>query len=108
MLSTLPSPRLTTFCATGFKFVSEKVSHHPPVMAFHASATSSPALTSDDDAWSIDGHIAPSQKFWGRSFELMFPGNFSVTFKDTGETFSVVKPSSFVYVEFLASLAMIF
>ena len=65
-------------------------------MAFHASATTSP--TSIDAAWSINGHIAPSQKFWGRSFELMFPGNFSVTFKDTGETFSVVKPSSFVCV----------
>ena len=67
-------------------------------MAFHASATTSRLLASEDAAWSINGHIAPSQKFWGRSFELMFPGNFAVTFKDTGETFSVVKPSSFVYV----------
>lgn len=81
--------------STGFKFISEKVSHHPPVMAFHASSELDTEIV---PAWEINGHIAPSQKFWGRSFELMFPGNFSVTFADTGETFSVIKPSSFVYV----------
>lgn len=41
----------------GFKFVSEKVSHHPPVMAFYAEAAK----------WKLGGHVAPSQKFWGRS-----------------------------------------
>lgn len=46
--------------SSGFKFVSEKVSHQPVVMAFHAEAP----------AWQINGHVAPSQKFWGRSMEV--------------------------------------
>lgn len=91
---------------TGFKFVSEKVSHQPVVMAFHAEAP----------AWQINGHVAPSQKFWGRSMEVRWlselrgtlltlmlaqvfvHGDFNVTFADTGDTFSIRKPSSFVCV----------
>lgn len=70
----------------GFRFISEKVSHHPPIMAFHA----------DSKGWTIDGHVAPTQKFWGRSMEVFVTGDFHITFTDTGETFSIRKPSSFV------------
>ncbi|GAA5973443.1 hypothetical protein JCM11641_006463 [Rhodosporidiobolus odoratus] len=71
----------------GLQFISEKVSHHPPVMAFHGEAPKK--------GWQVYGHIAPSQKFWGRSYELMIHGDYSVRFGD-GETFSIRKPSSFV------------
>lgn len=86
----------------GLKFISEKVSHHPPIMAFHAESTvpppsaSSSSASTSTPAWSIDGHVAPSQKFWGMSFELMFPGQFKVRFSDNGDCFEVQKPSSFV------------
>ncbi|KAM0749584.1 hypothetical protein T439DRAFT_327262 [Meredithblackwellia eburnea MCA 4105] len=71
----------------GFKFVSEKVSHHPPILAFH---------TEGAKGWTIDGHIAPSQKFWGRSMEVFVHGDYNVRFQDTGEEFSIKRPSSFV------------
>lgn len=58
---------------TGFKFVSEKVSHHPPVMAFYAEA----------QKWRIDGHIAPSQKFWGRSMVRFSALSFLVAWLGT-------------------------
>lgn len=62
------------------------MSHHPPVMAFH----------SDSAGWQIDGHLSPSQKFWGRSMEIMVAGDYTVTFPDTADKFSIRKPSSFV------------
>ncbi|GAA5890800.1 hypothetical protein JCM5296_003422 [Sporobolomyces johnsonii] len=72
----------------GFKFISEKVSHHPPVLAFHGEASSK--------GWEVDGHIAPSQKFWGRSMEVFVSGEYTVKLTQTGEIFSIRKPSSFV------------
>lgn len=66
-------------------------------MAFHAESTT-PLASVSTPAWTLDGHIAPSQKFWGMSFELMFPGEFRLTFHDTGDVYDVQKPSSFVYV----------
>ncbi|CEQ42845.1 SPOSA6832_04710, partial [Sporobolomyces salmonicolor] len=72
----------------GFKFISEKVSHHPPILAFHGEASCK--------GWEVDGHIAPSQKFWGRSMEVFVSGEYTVKFTQTGETFSIRKPSSFV------------
>ncbi|GAA5840076.1 hypothetical protein JCM11251_000596 [Rhodosporidiobolus azoricus] len=72
----------------GFRFVSEKVSHHPPILAFHGEAP--------QKGWQIYGHVAPSQKFWGRSMEVFVHGDCCVRFGDTGEVYSVKKPSSFV------------
>ncbi|GAA6000749.1 oxysterol-binding protein related protein OSH3 [Rhodotorula paludigena] len=72
----------------GFQFISEKVSHHPPVLAFHGDAP--------QRGWQVFGHIAPSQKFWGRSMEVFVHGEYSVRFLDSGETYTIRKPSSFV------------
>ena len=72
----------------GFRFIAEKVCHHPPVLAFH----------SDAKKWRLDGHVAPTQKFWGRSMEVFVTGETAITFHDTGDTFTVKKPSSFVSV----------
>ncbi|KAL8280331.1 hypothetical protein RQP46_007248 [Phenoliferia psychrophenolica] len=70
----------------GFKFVSEKVSHHPPVLAFHTEGR----------GWHVDGYVAPSQKFWGRSMEIFMHGDYLLTFEDTNETFSIKRPSSYL------------
>ncbi|BGP18444.1 hypothetical protein JCM10213_003177 [Rhodosporidiobolus nylandii] len=71
----------------GFQFISEKVSHHPPILAFHGEAP--------QKGWEVYGHLAPSQKFWGRSMEVFVHGDYMVRFAD-GEVFSIRKPSSFV------------
>lgn len=42
--------------------------------------------------------MQPSQKFWGRSLEVFVQGDYEITFSDTGEVYSVRKPSSFVCV----------
>lgn len=52
---------LTLSPSPGFKFVAEKVSHTPVVMAFHSEAK---------QGWEMSGYVAPSQKFWGRSMEV--------------------------------------
>ena len=46
----------------GFRFISEKVSHHPPVIAFLGDAP--------ERGWQICGYTSPSTKFWGRSMEV--------------------------------------
>jgi len=62
----------------GFRFVSEKVSHQPPVMACHA----------DSPSYSFyqDSHVKP--KFWGKSMELVPIGIVHVILKATGEHYS--------------------
>ncbi|KAJ3229014.1 hypothetical protein HDU78_009322 [Chytriomyces hyalinus] len=54
----------------GFRFISEKVSHHPPVMACYAE---SPNYTFHQD------NLVKS-KFWGKSMELVPQGTVHVTF----------------------------
>ncbi|KAK4701955.1 oxysterol-binding protein-related protein 3/6/7, partial [Phenoliferia sp. Uapishka_3] len=71
----------------GFKFVSEKVSHHPPVLSFHTEGR----------GWLVDGYVAPSQKFWGRSMEIFMHGDYKVSFPDSGDVYSIKRPSSFVF-----------
>lgn len=45
----------------GFRLISEQVSHHPPVSAFHAEG-----LKQD---FVFHGSIYPKLKFWGKSVE---------------------------------------
>ncbi|GAA6020768.1 hypothetical protein JCM8202_004570 [Rhodotorula sphaerocarpa] len=85
----------------GFRFVSEKVSHHPPVLAFHCESISSASGSpSEPPQWQLYGHVAPNQKFWGRSMEIFVQGDISVRFPASdpeGTTvYSIRKPSSFV------------
>ncbi len=44
----------------GFRIISEQVSHHPPVSAFHA----------DSSDYIFHGAIHPKLKFWGKSVEV--------------------------------------
>lgn len=45
----------------GFRWVSEQVSHHPPVSAFQAEGLK--------DDFVFHGSIYPKLKFWGKSIE---------------------------------------
>lgn len=45
----------------GFRWMSEQVSHHPPVSAFHAEGL--------NDDFLFHGSIYPKLKFWGKSVE---------------------------------------
>ncbi|KAJ3135572.1 Oxysterol-binding protein- protein 3 [Physocladia obscura] len=56
----------------GFKFIAEKVSHHPPVMSCFAE---SPKYTFYQD------NLVKS-KFWGKSMELVPSGTVNVTFPE--------------------------
>lgn len=45
----------------GFRWISEQVSHHPPVSAFHAEGI--------QNEFMFHGSIYPKLKFWGKSVE---------------------------------------
>ncbi|KAJ3069289.1 hypothetical protein HDU98_007650 [Podochytrium sp. JEL0797] len=55
----------------GFRFVSEKVSHHPPVMACHARHK--------DGVYEFYQDNLVKSKFWGKSMELCPSGTVNVT-----------------------------
>lgn len=77
----------------GLRFVAEKVSHVPFVMAFHAES-----LTGDGPGsrWRVRGQTEPSQKFWGRSIEILTQGRVEVDLTAFNEVYTIRKPSSFV------------
>jgi hypothetical protein len=70
----------------GFRFVSEKVSHHPVQLAFQAEAKD----------WTFTQSPMPSQKFWGKSSEIVTEGKARLVLHPTGECFSWSAATSFV------------
>lgn len=62
----------------GFRFVAEKVSHRPVQLALHA----------ESPGWSFTQSPLPSQKFWGKSSEIINEGKARLVLHHTGETFS--------------------
>lgn len=61
-----------------FRFVAEKVSHRPVQLAFHAEGRD----------WSFTQSPKPSQKFWGKSSEIITEGKARVMLYPTGECYS--------------------
>jgi len=60
----------------GFRFISEQVSHHPPISAAHANGT----------GWEWFQCLRIRSKFWGRSMEFQPEGKVEVTLKlDNGQ-----------------------
>lgn len=57
----------------GFHWMSEQVSHHPPVSAFHAKGTNSTS------PFVFSGSVYPKLKFWGKSVEVEPKGIMSLT-----------------------------
>lgn len=54
----------------GFRLISEQVSHHPPISAFHAEG-----LAED---FVFHGSIYPKLKFWGKSVEAEPKGTITL------------------------------
>lgn len=70
----------------GFRLVSEKVSHRPPVFAFHV----------DTDNWTMDFALSPTQKFWGKQSEVTTKGVVVLTDKLSGEEFTWTQPTTMI------------
>ena len=89
----------------GFRFLAEKVSHHPVQLAYQAQSST----------WSFTQSPMPSQKFWGKSCELLTEGKLRIVLHDTGDHFSWIPPTSFLrniiagekYVEPVGSMVVL-
>ncbi|KAL9537681.1 hypothetical protein MBANPS3_011556 [Mucor bainieri] len=69
----------------GFRFISEKVSHHPLIIASHAESRTY-------QYWQC---TKIKSKFWGKSMEFMTEGTFHVSLNDS-EHYTFTKPSSWM------------
>uniref|UniRef100_A0A665T938 Oxysterol-binding protein n=1 Tax=Echeneis naucrates TaxID=173247 RepID=A0A665T938_ECHNA len=64
----------------GFRLVSEQVSHHPPISAFHAES-----LVGD---FVFHGSIYPKLKFWGKSVEAEPKGTITLELLKHNEAYT--------------------
>ncbi|CAO0800572.1 unnamed protein product [Mucor circinelloides] len=70
----------------GFRFISEKVSHNPLIIAAHAEAKGFKYWQSTQI----------KSKFWGKSMEFMTEGTFHVTLTGHDDHYTFFKPSSWM------------
>lgn len=88
----------------GFRLLAEKVSHRPVRMACQA----------ESEHWTLTQSPAPTQKFWGKSAELLTEGHVRIVLHRSGERFSWVPATSFLrniiagekYVEPVGSMSI--
>ncbi|KAH0838476.1 Oxysterol-binding protein-domain-containing protein [Lanmaoa asiatica] len=73
-----------TFEDVRMKFIAEKVSHNPVVIAYHA----------EGDRWELHGTSAGRTKFWGKSLEIIPLGTTQLKIGD--DQYEWNKPSSFM------------
>ncbi|XP_016103081.1 oxysterol-binding protein-related protein 1-like [Sinocyclocheilus grahami] len=73
----------------GFRWVSEQVSHHPPVSAFHAEG-----IKSD---FRFHGSIYPKLKFWGKSVEAEPRGIITLELPLHNEAYTWTNPTCCVH-----------
>ncbi|KAL3737371.1 hypothetical protein ACJRO7_026183 [Eucalyptus globulus] len=77
----------------GFRFFSEKVSHHPMIVACHCEGT----------GWKFWGDSNLKSKFWGRSIQVDPDGVLTLQFDD-GEVFQWSKVTTSIYNLILGKL----
>ncbi|XP_051820790.1 oxysterol-binding protein-related protein 5 isoform X1 [Antechinus flavipes] len=65
-------------------YISEQVSHHPPVSAFHVS--------NRKDGFCITGSILAKSKFYGNSLSALLDGKATLTFLSRGEDYIITMP----------------
>lgn len=70
----------------GYRFISEKVSHRPVRLACHA----------ESQQWALTQSPMPTQKFWGKSAELVTEGKVRVALHSTGDRFSWTQATCFL------------
>uniref|UniRef100_A0A8C1ARN8 Oxysterol-binding protein n=1 Tax=Cyprinus carpio carpio TaxID=630221 RepID=A0A8C1ARN8_CYPCA len=73
----------------GFRLISEQVSHHPPVSAFHAEG-----LQKD---FVFHGSIYPKLKFWGKSVEAEPKGIITLELPKHNEAYTWTNPTCCVH-----------
>ncbi|XP_068581411.1 oxysterol-binding protein-related protein 1 isoform X1 [Cebidichthys violaceus] len=73
----------------GFRLLSEQVSHHPPVSAFHAEG-----LKQD---FVFHGSIYPKLKFWGKSVEAEPKGVITLELPKYNEAYTWTNPTCCVH-----------
>ncbi|XP_053178807.1 oxysterol-binding protein-related protein 1 isoform X2 [Scomber japonicus] len=73
----------------GFRLISEQVSHHPPVSAFHAEG-----LEKD---FVFHGSIYPKLKFWGKSVEAEPKGIITLELPKYNEAYTWTNPTCCVH-----------
>ncbi|XP_053368544.1 oxysterol-binding protein-related protein 1 [Clarias gariepinus] len=73
----------------GFRVISEQVSHHPPVSAFHAEG-----LQKD---FVFHGSIYPKLKFWGKSVEAEPKGLMTLELPKYNEAYTWTNPTCCVH-----------
>ncbi|XP_055739446.1 oxysterol-binding protein-related protein 1-like [Salvelinus fontinalis] len=73
----------------GFRWMSEQVSHHPPVSAFHAEGLQEDFL--------FHGSIYPKLKFWGKSVEAEPKGIITLELPKYNEAYTWTNPTCCVH-----------
>ncbi|KAG0238816.1 hypothetical protein BGW41_008027 [Actinomortierella wolfii] len=71
----------------GFKYISEKVSHYPPIMACHAESI---------HGWTFSMDSRTKTKFWGKSMEIMPNSTIHIHFAKHGDHYTISKPSTWM------------
>ena len=71
----------------GFRYISEQVSHHPPVSCVHATGT----------GWTWFQSLRIRSKFWGKSMEFQPEGSVHLTLHEHGEEYTWNKVTSCIY-----------
>ncbi|XP_056129027.1 oxysterol-binding protein-related protein 2-like [Lampris incognitus] len=80
----------------GFRLVSEQVSHHPPVSAFHAESLGGDFV--------FHGSIYPKLKFWGKSVEAEPKGTITLELLKHNEAYTWSNPYCCVHNVILGKL----
>lgn len=70
----------------GIRLVGEKVSHRPPVFAYHV----------EHENWLLSFSPSPEQKFWGKNFEVTTKGACKLTDKVSGEIYTWTQPRTLI------------
>uniref|UniRef100_A0A3Q3FVK7 Oxysterol-binding protein n=1 Tax=Labrus bergylta TaxID=56723 RepID=A0A3Q3FVK7_9LABR len=73
----------------GFRLISEQVSHHPPVSAFHAEGL--------EQDFVFHGSIYPKLKFWGKSVEAEPKGTITLELPKYNEAYTWTNPTCCVH-----------
>ncbi|XP_061588327.1 oxysterol-binding protein-related protein 1-like [Cololabis saira] len=73
----------------GFKWMSEQVSHHPPISAFHAEGL--------NEDFYFHGSIYPKLKFWGKSIEAEPKGIITLELPKYNEAYTWTNPTCCVH-----------
>merc|ERR1712055_161196 len=71
----------------GFRYISEQVSHHPPVSFVHATGT----------GWSWSQTLMIRSKFWGKSMEFQPERSVHLTLHEHGGEYTWNKVTSCIY-----------